>query len=239
MKKSIVVIPTYNEAENISRLINTICSLGPGFEVLVIDDSSPDGTAACVEELRRDRPDLASRISLRVRPGKQGLGSAYREGLTEALTREPDAVFQMDADFSHDPGDLPRLLERLTDADLVLGSRYIPGGGTEGWPWKRELLSRIANLYARLLLWVPVHDLTGGFKCFRRETLRAADLPHLASDGYTFQIETTARLLRKGYRVAEVPILFRERARGTSKISSWRVIFQTIWLVLRLRFRRG
>ncbi|MFH1262711.1 MAG: polyprenol monophosphomannose synthase [Pseudomonadota bacterium] len=236
MKRSIVVIPTYNEAENIPVLVTTICSLGPGYEVLVVDDSSPDGTAACVEKLRRDRPELASRISLRVRPGKGGLGSAYREGLTEALTRNPDAVFQMDADFSHDPQDLPRLLERLEEADLVLGSRYIPGGGTVGWPWKRELLSRVANLYARFLLWVPVHDLTGGFKCFRKEALRAADLSHLTSEGYTFQIETTARLLRKGYRVAEVPILFRERTRGKSKISSWRVILQTVWLVLRLRF---
>jgi len=225
----LVVIPTYNEATNIGPLIDEILSLPSRFEILVVDDSSPDGTSALVE----GHPAFGDRVHILKRPRKQGLGKAYREGFGWALARKYETICHMDADFSHNPKDLERLLEKAKDADLVLGTRYIPEGRTEGWPLRRLLLSRAANLYARIVTGLPPHDLTGGFKCYRREALASLDLSSIRSEGYAFQIETTAHVARKGLSVRELPIVFRERSRGASKISR-RIVWEAVWLVLRL-----
>jgi dolichol-phosphate mannosyltransferase len=228
---SLVIVPTYNEADNLDRLARAILDL-EGFDLLVVDDNSPDGTGRVAEELRDRYPD---RISILHRPSKLGIGTAYLEGFRIALTREYPYVFQMDADFSHDPADLPRLRDALGRADVALGSRYVSGGGTTNWPLWRRALSRCGSLYASLLLGVPVADLTGGFKGFRRPVLQALDLASVRSNGYAFQIEVTYRCWQQGFRIVEVPITFVERRSGRSKMSS-RIVVEAALLVWQLRF---
>jgi dolichol-phosphate mannosyltransferase len=214
-ERALVCVPTYNERENLAPLLEAILAAAPAVEVLVIDDGSPDGTGALADELAaRDR-----RVNVLHRARKEGLGKAYLAGFAWALERGYDLVLEMDADFSHDPRTLPVLLARARTADLVLGSRWVAGGCTVGWGLLRRVLSVGGSLYARTILGVPVRDLTGGFKCFRREVLQAIDLPSVACTGYAFQIELTYRAHRAGFRVAEVPIRFEDRRVGHSKMS--------------------
>ncbi|MBI2881703.1 MAG: polyprenol monophosphomannose synthase [Candidatus Tectomicrobia bacterium] len=230
---TLVVVPTYNEAENIGPLLRAVLSLPFPLEVLVVDDGSPDGTADRVEEMAREDP----RIHLLRRPGKMGLGSAYLDAFRWALRWDYARVVEMDADFSHDPRHLPALLEASERADLVLGSRYVPGGETAGWTPLRKFISRAGSLYARAILGLSVRDLTGGYKCFRRQVLEAIPLDEVVSEGYAFQIEMTFRALRKGFRVIEVPIRFTDRRVGQSKMS-WRIFWEAVrnvwWIRLRL-----
>lgn len=228
-----IVIPTYNECENIATLLERILAL-PRFRVLVVDDNSPDGTAAIVTRLAENEP----RVGLLSRPEKRGLGSAYVAGFRRALAEGADYIFEMDADFSHDPAYLPRLLEAAESRyDLVLGSRYIPGGGTADWGAVRQFISRGGNLYARLILGLPVMDATGGFRCYRRRVLEAIDLDDIQSNGYAFQIELVYRTLRAGFRIGELPIIFPDRRVGRSKMSR-RIVLEALINVWRLRFRR-
>ncbi len=230
-----VVIPTYNEAENVEPIVRATAreleSLAPGdYRILVVDDSSPDGTGALAERIGEQLPE----VEVLLRTDKQGLGQAYLAGFNRALQAGAEFVFEMDADFSHDPRYLERLLDAAREADLVLGSRYVPGGGVENWGLVRRLISRGGGLYARLILRVDVRDLTGGFKCIRREVLEAIDLDSVRAEGYVFQIEVTYRALLAGFRVREVPIVFADRTAGTSKMSA-RIAIEAIWLVPRLR----
>jgi dolichol-phosphate mannosyltransferase len=229
-----VVLPTYNERENLERMAAAILSTLPEASLLVVDDSSPDGTGELADTLAAREP----RIAVLHRPGKEGLGAAYRDGFRWVLDRpEPRAIVQMDADFSHAPTDLPRLLSPLmADADLVLGTRYMRGGDTVGWPWYRKLISRGGTLFARTVLLLPYRDLTGGFKAWRRELLEAIRLRETAGSGYGFQIETTWWAHRRGARIRQVPIVFRERVAGTSKMTGG-IVREAMLLVLALRWR--
>ncbi len=228
--KALVILPTYNERENLSALIPIILA-EPAFDVLVVDDNSPDGTAALVEELAAEHP---GRVFLLRRRAKLGLGTAYLAGFRWALARDYEYVFEMDADFSHDPAALPRLLSRAAAADLVLGSRYVPGGSTANWSLARRLISRGGSLYARLILGVPYQDLTGGFKCFRRRVLETLDLDAVHSTGYAFQIELTYRAHRAGFCIVEEPIRFEERRAGKSKMSAT-IVLEALLRVWQLR----
>jgi len=214
--RAVVVIPTYNESENILPLIAEIHAVVPDLHVLVVDDASPDGTGALVADLAAKDP----RVRLLSRPRKQGLGTAYLAGFRECLARGYRLICQMDSDFSHQPCYLADLLRESEHADLVLGSRYTAGGATEDWSLKRKILSRAGNLYARTILGVPIRDLTGGFKCFRRAVLEAISLDTVRAEGYAFQMEMTYRAWRRGFRIVEVPIVFPDRSRGVSKLSS-------------------
>jgi dolichol-phosphate mannosyltransferase len=227
--KCLVVIPTYNEIDNIREIVPAVLGLPHPLEVLVVDDNSPDGTASAVEEMRTRDP----RVHLLRRPGKMGLGSAYIAGFRWALGRDYAVVFEMDADFSHDPGAIPSFLEAIEGADLVLGSRYLYGVTVVNWPLRRLILSYGANAYSRLLTGVPVQDLTGGFKAFRREALAGIDLDKVRSDGYSFQIELTFHCWRRGLRVKEIGIVFTDRRVGISKMNR-RIIFEATWMVWRL-----
>ena len=214
----VVVLPTYNERENVDRVARAILARPSEPRLLVVDDGSPDGTAGIVTHLGREFP---GRVTLLARTGKSGLGRAYAAGFEAALGREAaDVVVQMDADGSHDPADIDRLIAALDAADVALGSRYVPGGSVSGWSRHRELISRGGNRYARLLLGTGLRDLTGGFKAWRAECLAKLDAASTASDGYAFQIEMTMRAVRCGARVVEVPIVFHERVAGTSKMST-------------------
>ncbi len=224
------MVPTYNERENLSELIRRLEALDPGLHALVVDDDSPDGTGDLAEELAATRPWLR----VLHRPGKTGLGTAYREGFRLALKLGYEAVGEMDADLSHNPAYLPAMLKALEGADLVLGSRYVRGGGVRNWGALRRLISRGGSLYSQLVLGVGVHDLTGGFKLFRRELLESLDLDTVRSNGYSFQIEMTYRALRRGYRVVEVPIVFEDRRVGKSKLSR-QVVLEATLMVPRLR----
>jgi dolichol-phosphate mannosyltransferase len=228
--KAIVVVPTYNERENVLSLIDQVLPIHPELHVLVVDDSSPDGTGELVAELARREP----RVSLLRRPSKLGLGSAYRAGFKQALAAGADLVLEMDADHSHDPRHLPAFLAAAETHDVVLGSRYQHGVNVVNWPLSRLILSMAANRYARLVTGVPVFDLTGGYKCFRRHVLEAIDLDRVRSDGYAFQIELTWVAWRLGYSITEVPIVFWERQAGASKLSR-SIIWEALWLVWRLR----
>jgi len=230
----LVVIPTYNERENIASLVEAILALNDRYAILVVDDSSPDGTGAIVGELATRMP---GRIELLTRARKQGIGRAYVAGFARALKSEAPLIAQMDADHSHQPSDLAQLVEAADSAQLVLASRYIEGGATRGWPWHRRLISRAGGLYAGLILGVPIRDLTGGFKVWHRETLGGIELDSIHSDGYCFQIETTYRALRKGFTVEQVPITFTDRVAGKSKLSR-RVVIEAAIMVWRLRFRQ-
>ena len=226
-----VVVPTYNERPNLEELAARVLALGPDYALLVVDDGSPDGTGTLADALAAANP---GRVSVLHRPRKEGIGPAYLAGFARALAAGTPLVAQMDADLSHDPADLPRLVGAAEGADLVVGSRYAPGGGTAGWSAWRRWLSRAGCAYARAVLGVEVADLTGGFKVWRRETLAGLDLGRIAADGYGFQIETTTRALRTGARVVEVPITFRERVAGRSKLSR-RIVGEAAVLVWRLR----
>jgi dolichol-phosphate mannosyltransferase len=231
-----LILPTYNEAENIEAIVSaSLAELGrTGMEhrILVVDDGSPDGTGAIADRLAAEHPE----VEVLHRPGKGGLGPAYLAGFAHALAGGAELVLEMDSDFSHDPADLPRLIAAAADADLVLGSRYVRGGGVTDWGLLRRLVSRGGSAYARIVLGVPVKDLTGGFKCFRRRVLESLDLDGVHANGYAFQIEVTYRAARAGFRIAEVPIVFRDRRVGQSKMTP-RIALEAVWRVPSLRFR--
>ena len=233
-----LVIPTYNEAENIGPIVNAAAReldrAVPGeHRILVVDDNSPDGTGALADALAAE----SDTVEVLHRAGKEGLGKAYIAGFGRALEGGAELVMQMDADFSHDPAYLPNLLTAAEQADMVLGSRYVKGGGTRNWGLARRLISRGGGVYARTILGVEVRDLTGGFKCIRRSVLEAIDLPSVRAEGYVFQIEMTYRAIKSGFRVVEVPIVFSDRTAGTSKMSS-RIALEAMLAVPRLRSRR-
>ena len=229
--KAVVCLPTYNERENLERMVRALGAVLPvGARVLVIDDSSPDGTGELADRLAGELPY----VDVLHRPRKEGLGPAYLAGFQRALADGADLVLEMDCDFSHDPADVPRLLAAASTADLVLGSRYVPGGRIVNWGLGRRLVSATGSLYARALLGLPVRDPTGGFKCYRRAVLEAIDLGAIRSRGYAFQIETTYRALRAGFRVVEVPIAFVDRAAGGSKMSRM-IVVEAMWKVPALR----
>lgn len=228
--RALVVIPTYNEHENIAKIIPDVMVYDE-FQVLVVDDNSQDGTAEIVRGLAEAYPD---RVHLIQRSGKLGLGTAYIAGFTWALQRDYTHIFEMDADFSHHPATLPRLLQASRYADLVIGSRYVPGGRTVNWSPVRKLISRGGSFYARTILGLPVRDLTGGFKCFRRQVLEEINLSEVTSTGYGFQIELTYRAALAGFRIVEIPITFAERLHGSSKMSST-IFFEALFRVWQLR----
>ena len=230
--RCLVIIPTYNEAENLPRLIPSILALADSFEVLVVDDSSPDGTADVVKKMQKGNP----RIHLKERGAKLGLGTAYVAGFHFALANGYDRIFEMDADFSHDPAELPRLLEKTETCDLVIGSRYVSGVNVVNWPMRRLVLSYAANVYTRWITGMPVRDATSGFKCFRREVLESIDLDSLRSNGYAFQIEMSFLAWSKGFRVSEIPIVFVDRRVGVSKMSK-HIVYEAAWMVWRLKFK--
>lgn len=231
--KALLIIPTYNEIENIGRIIPAVLSQSQELEVLVMDDNSPDGTAQAVKELMKDEP----RVHLIERPGKMGLGSAYVTGFKYALERDYDHVLEMDADFSHNPEDLPRLLETARKKDLVIGSRYCQGVNIINWPFKRLLISYFASKYVRVITGIPIKDPTGGFKCFNRRVLEAIDLDKILSDGYAFQIEMNFRAWVKGFSIKEIPIVFTERLNGVSKMSH-HIVWEAAWMVWWLQFMK-
>ena len=231
-----LILPTYDEAENIEAIVAAalpqLAATGLEHRVLVVDDGSPDGTGAIADRLAAEDP----RVEVLHRTSKEGIGPAYLAGFARALAGGADLVMEMDSDFSHDPADIPRLVAAADRADLVLGSRYVPGGGVTDWGLVRRLISRGGSLYAKILLGIPVDDLTGGFKCFRRPVLEHLDLSGVGTDGYGFQIEVTYRTVKAGFRVEEVPILFRDRRVGSSKMSA-KIALEAFWKVPLLRFR--
>jgi dolichol-phosphate mannosyltransferase len=229
--EKLVIVPTYNESENIVSLLDQILAQPHGLEVLVVDDGSPDGTGDLVAARAANNP----RIHLLRRPGKMGLGSAYRDGFRYALERGAQFIFEMDADFSHDPDSIGELIAASHDVDIVLGSRYLDGKVTVvNWPLDRLFLSYFANLYTRWITGLPVNDATGGFKCFRRRALEAIRLDRVRSDGYAFQIEMSFKCWKKGFRIREVPIVFVDRRHGVSKMNR-RIIWEAAGMVWRLR----
>jgi len=231
MNPALVCIPTYNERENVESIVRAVLAADPRVDVLVVDDASPDGTGALADALAKESP----RVHVLHRAGKAGLGKAYLAAFDWALQRNYSLVLEMDADFSHDPAYLPTLLDRAsTDADLVLGSRWVKGGGTRNWGIGRQLISRGGSFYARTILGLGIRDLTGGYKCFRAEVLRAIDLPSVSSSGYGFQIELTYRALKKGFRVVEVPIVFEDRRVGQSKMSK-AIVLEALAMVWKIR----
>ena len=238
--RTLVLVPTFNEAAGIDLLLDRALAAHPTLRVLVIDDGSPDGTGKIAD----DRALESDRVEVLHRTSKQGLGKAYVAGFKMGLERGFDRLIEMDADLSHDPSDLPRLIEASRTADLVIGSRYIDGGAVEGWSRGRHLLSRTANAYSRVLLGFPIRDSTSGFRCYRREVLESPDLDTASSEGYAFQIEMAFQAWRKGFRVQEIPIVFRERNTGKSKMSGDIVREGIIWVTrtglvnLHRRFRR-
>jgi len=233
-ERAIVLIPTYNEAENLAKLLPQVLEQDTRIEVLVIDDNSPDGTGRIADELAGS----VSRIHVLHRPAKQGLGQAYLAGFRWALERGYDYVIEMDADFSHDPAHLKQFLAAAASSDLVLGSRYLHGRVTiVNWPIGRLLLSYFANVYARWVTGLAVWDLTGGFKCFRRRVLEGIDLSAVRSNGYAFQIEMSVRAWRKGFRITEIPIVFVDRTEGHSKMNR-AIVREAVWMVPRLRLMR-
>jgi dolichol-phosphate mannosyltransferase len=231
-ERALVIVPTYNERENIRAIIEAALSKDPRIDMLIVDDGSPDGTGAIVDEIAAANP----RVYCLHRAGKMGLGTAYLAGFQWALQRQYDYVFEMDADFSHNPDHLPEFLRRIEDADLVLGSRYRNGRVTVvNWPMSRLLLSYFANIYARAVTGLQLFDSTGGFKCFRRNVLESIDLNAVKSNGYAFQIEMSFRAWKKGFRIVEIPIVFVDRTEGESKMSK-RIVREAVWMVWRLRW---
>jgi dolichol-phosphate mannosyltransferase len=228
--KALVIIPTYNERENVEPLLERIFAQNLPVEVLIVDDNSPDGTGEIADEAAARDP----RVHVMHRPGKMGLGSAYVAGFRYALERDYEAIFEMDADFSHSPDSLPEFLRDLEQADLVLGSRYLNGVTVVNWPLSRLILSYAANVYSRVITGMRFKDLTGGFKCFRRRVLESIDWERVRSDGYAFQIEITFKAYRKGFRIREIPILFVDRKAGESKMSR-RIVWEAAGMVWRLR----
>jgi len=230
--RALVIVPTYNERFNIARLIPAILAQDPSLEVLVVDDGSPDGTGAIVDAIAANN----SRVDVIHREGKLGLGTAYIEGFRWALERKYDLVFEMDADFSHNPELLPEFLQMIKEADVVLGSRYQDGRvNVVNWPMSRLFLSYAANVYARAVTGLPISDTTGGFKCFRRNVLESIDLNSVKSNGYAFQIEMSFRAWKRGFRLIEIPIIFVDRTEGVSKMSK-KIVREAVWMVWRLRW---
>jgi dolichol-phosphate mannosyltransferase len=225
--RALVILPTYNEAENVLPLSEEVLAADPGLEILVVDDNSPDGTGDLVEQALKEEP----RLHLLRRPGKLGLGSAYLAGFRQGLDRGYECILTMDCDGSHHPRHLPAVLEAAHSHDVVIGSRYVPGGSVVNWPWYRKMLSSFANFYTRLLLRVPTHDNTAGFRCYSREVLEAVDPFQIRSSGYSFLYEMVYRVHRMGFTIAEVPITFEERRGGVSKIDSSE-IYRAAWHVL-------
>ncbi len=236
MPSAWLVLPTYNEAENLEPMVRAVLPhLAAGdvdATILVVDDASPDGTGAIADRLAAELPQLR----VLHRSAKDGLGRAYLAGFAAALEGGADLILQMDCDFSHDPADVPRLIAAAGAADVVIGSRYVPGGGVENWALRRRIQSRGGCIYARVILGVPVRDLTGGFKCWSREALQAVDFDGVDAHGYGFQIEMTYRAIQAGLTVAEVPIVFRERREGQSKMTAW-ITLEAVWMVPALRLR--
>ena len=227
---TLVISPTYNECKNVQSLIELILGKHPEFHLLIVDDSSPDGTANKVKELQADY----SNLYLEERPAKDGLGTAYIYGFKWAIEREYDRIVQMDADLSHDPNDVPHLVNLLDEHDLIVGSRYVEGVSVVNWPIRRLMLSYGANLYSRVITGMPIKDSTGGFKAWRREVLEELDLNAVRSQGYSFQIEMNFRTWCKGFRIKEVPIIFVDRTIGESKMSK-NIVYEAIFMVWRLR----
>lgn len=236
MGKNLVIIPTYNEIENIEKMIHTVFSLPREFELLIVDDGSPDGTAAKVKELQKT---YTAKLHIEERKGKLGLGTAYIHGFKWALARNYDYIFEMDCDFSHNPADLVRLLEACENgADVAVGSRYVKGGNVSNWDMKRILLSYFASLYVRMILWIPVKDTTAGFKCYKRKVLESIELDQIKFMGYAFQIEMKYRAVKKGFKIVEVPIMFTDRVLGVSKMST--KIFKEAFIgVIQMRFNKS
>lgn len=231
-ERALVIVPTYNERENIERLIATVLAQDASLDILVVDDGSPDGTGEIADRIAAQN----SRVHAVHRPKKMGLGTAYLTGFRWALERDYAYVFEMDADFSHDPAHLPQFLNAIQDCDLVLGSRYRNGRVTVvNWPMTRLLLSYFANIYARVVTGLELGDATGGFKCFRRSVLEAIPLDEVRSNGYAFQIEMSFRAVRKNFRITEIPIVFVDRTDGVSKMSK-HIVREAIWMVWRLRW---
>ena len=230
--RALVIVPTYNERFNIARLIPAILAQDPSLEILVVDDGSPDGTGAIVDGIATNN----ARVHVIHREGKLGLGTAYIAGFQWALERKYDLVFEMDADFSHNPERLPEFLEAIRESDVVLGSRYQDGHvNVVNWPMSRLFLSYAANIYARFVTGLPIFDTTGGFKCFRRNVLESIDLNSVKSNGYAFQIEMSYRAWKRGFRLLEIPIIFVDRTEGVSKMSK-KIVREAIWMVWRLRW---
>jgi dolichol-phosphate mannosyltransferase len=231
-ERALVIVPTYNESENVTRIVPLILAQDPRIDVLVVDDNSPDGTGRLADELAAADP----RVHVLHRAAKEGLGRAYLAGFAWALERAYAFIFEMDADFSHDPAHLPEFLAAIRDSDLVLGSRYRDGKVTVvNWPMTRLMLSYGANIYARAVTGLRLGDATGGFKCFRREVLMGIPLDQVRSNGYAFQIEMSFRAWKRGFRIAEIPIVFHDRTEGESKMSK-RIVREAIWMVWRLRW---
>jgi dolichol-phosphate mannosyltransferase len=229
-----VVLPTYNEAENLERIVGAVLEhLPASSRVLIVDDNSPDGTGEIADRLAEARES----VDVLHRERKEGLGPAYLAGFKVALAGGADRIIEMDADFSHDPAYLPELIDATADADLAIGSRYVEGGGVTDWGPLRRFISRGGSAYARIALGLPVRDLTGGFKCFRREVLEAIRLESIEARGYAFQVETTYRAIESGFRVVEVPIVFSDRREGSSKMSK-AIVAEAMWRVPAMRFRR-
>ena len=232
--KILIVVPTYNERENLPALADRLLSLAVPVDLLVVDDNSPDGTGRLADELAAKHPQ----IHVLHRPGKAGLGRAYCAGFKWALERDYEFVFEMDGDFSHDPNDILRFLDAIKEADLVIGSRYSNGIRVINWPLRRLMLSLAAAKYVRVITGMPFSDPTGGFKCFRRRALESLDLDAVKSNGYSFQIELTHKLWRRGMKIAEVPIIFTDRFLGQSKMSGG-IVREAVWIVWRMLFQNG
>jgi dolichol-phosphate mannosyltransferase len=233
LPRAMVIVPTYDELENVQALVPRLLETASTIDVLVVDDNSPDGTGEWVAGLAAKVP----RVHCIRRPRKMGLGSAYVEGFRFALARGAELIFEMDADFSHDPEDIPRFIAAARDADLVLGSRYLNGVTVVNWPLRRLMLSYTANVLSRFMTGLPIKDATGGFKCFHRKVLESIDLDRIHSDGYSFQIEVSFHAWRKGFRICEIPIVFVDRRAGTSKMSR-KIIFEAVFVLWRLFFIR-
>jgi len=235
MDKKLIIMPTYNEKENIEKILQAVLSLRESFHVLIVDDGSPDGTAAIVKEMQKEEPE---RIYIIERQGKQGLGTAYLTGFTWAITHQYDYIFEMDADFSHNPADLSKLYGAcVEEADMSIGSRYCCGISVVNWPLKRVLMSYFASKYVRTVLNMRVFDTTAGFICYKRQVLEAIDFDRIKMKGYGFQIEMKYNAYKLGFKIAEVPIIFIDRSMGTSKMSSG-IFGEAFWGVLKLRFRK-
>ena len=233
MPKTLVVTPTYNEADNIEKFIDQVLSKGPDIDVLVVDDNSPDGTGKIVERLKKSN----TRIHLISRAGKMGLGTAYVEGFRFAIANKFDYIFEMDTDFSHNPDEIPNFLEKIKEYDLVIGSRYTNGVRVINWPIRRLILSYGANVYSRIITGMPIKDATGGFKCFRRQVLEAIDLDKIHSNGYAFQIEMNFKAWNKGFKLCEHPIIFMDRQSGVSKMSK-KIVYEAVYMVWKLRYHK-
>lgn len=230
--KTLVIIPTYNEMENIPKLIPIVLSQDDSINILIVDDNSQDGTAQYVIEQK----NINNRIHLLQREKKLGLGTAYIAGFKYALQNGYDYIFEMDADFSHEPTEIPNFLKAIKNYDLVLGSRYIDGVRVLNWPMRRLLLSFFASVYTRIITGMPIRDATGGFKCFRRNVLESIDLDKVQSNGYSFQIEMTFKAYKKGFKIKEIPIVFLDRVKGTSKMSK-KIVYEAVFMVWKLRLR--